>query len=150
MNRPYGMRSTAPGEVRAIALRLVQLATTMGVVMGLAIFAGAGTLTRIFTADAQVLTAAMAVTSIVAFFQPIDAAMLAQEGVLLGARQHAYISRSVIATSVVCFCALNALTATKRPYTLVSVWCCIKILTMGRAIFSGHRLYVSPQSPLLM
>ena len=103
----------------------------------------------VFTKEDKVIGITFTVIGVVALFQPLDALMLAQEGVLLGAREHAYISRSVIATSLTCFLALYLMTKTfALPYTLLHVWLCVKILTMGRILFSSFRLYLSQHSPI--
>ena len=119
--------------------------------MGLLIYFLGPRIVHVFTKDAEAVRIALTVLGVVCFFQPLDALMLAQEGVLLGAREHAYISRSVIATSLTCFCALYLVTRTLGlPYTLLHVWLCVKILTMGRILFSSARLYASRHSPILV
>ena len=119
--------------------------------MGLLIYFLGPRIVHVFTKDAEAVRIALTVLGVVCFFQPLDALMLAQEGVLLGAREHAYISRSVIATSLTCFCALYLVTRTLGlPYTLLHVWLCVKILTMGRILFSSAGLYASRHSPILV
>jgi len=136
-------------EAKRVAYRLVQLAVSLGVVMGLMVYFAGPKLVHIFTKEEQVIGVTTSVIGVVAFFQPMDALMLAQEGVLLGAREHTYISRSVIATSLTCFLALYTMTKTlSLSYTLLHVWLCVKILTIGRATFSSARLYVSKHSPI--
>ncbi|WZN66259.1 MatE efflux family protein [Chloropicon roscoffensis] len=138
-------------RARGIAIRLVQLAVGLGATMGLLIYFLGPRIVHVFTKDAEAVRIALTVLGVVCFFQPLDALMLAQEGVLLGAREHAYISRSVIATSLTCFCALYLVTRTLGlPYTLLHVWLCVKILTMGRILFSSARLYASRHSPILV
>jgi putative MATE family efflux protein len=136
-------------EARMVTYRLVQLALMLGVTMGTLVYFIGPKLVHIFTKEQQVIGAALSVISVVACFQPLDALMLAQEGVLLGAREHTYISRSVIATSLTCFLALYTMTRTLQvPYTLLQVWLCVKILTVGRITFSSLRLYASKHSPI--
>ena len=36
------------------------------------------------------------------------------------------------------------------PYTLLQVWLCVKILTVGRITFSSARLYLSKHSPIFV
>ena len=128
-----------------------QLAVGLGATMGLLIYFLGPRIVHVFTKDAEAVRIALTVLGVVCSFQPLDALMLAQEGVLLGAREHAYISRSVIATSLTCFCALYLVTRTLGlPYTLLHVWLCVKILTMGRILFSSARLYASRHSPILV
>jgi len=141
-----GQRERAKG----VTLRLVQLAVSFGIVMGCITFAFGPRLIHVFTKEREVVELALSVVGVVACFQPIDALMLAQEGALLGAREHVYISRSVITTSIICFLSLSTLTAFfGATYRLRSVWCCIKILSCGRALASTYRLYISKDSPIL-
>ena len=136
-------------EARLVAYRLVQLGLLLGITMGITIFFLGPKLVHIFTKESEVIRMALTVIGVVACFQPLDALMLAQEGVLLGARQHTYISRSVIATSLTCFLALYTMTKTlSMPYNLLHVWLCVKILTIGRVTFSSARLYLSKHSPI--
>ena len=138
-------------QARMIAYRLVQLAVSLGVIMGAVVYTLGPRIVHIFTKEDAVIGITFTVIGVVAMFQPLDALMLAQEGVLLGAREHAYISRSVIATSLTCFLALYTMTKTLAlPYNLLHVWLCVKILTVGRITFSSARLYLSKHSPIFV
>jgi len=136
-------------DARRVAYRLVGLAVSVGVLVGVLVMLMGPQLAHIFTKDKEVIYCTGTVIAVVSLFQPLDAINIAQEGILLGAREHVYISRSVIATSLCCFAVLYAITRSVPGYSLLHVWLCIKILTIGRIGFSSSRLYFSSKSPIL-
>lgn len=158
-------------RAQRILRRLIQLAF----VLGLAIAAGTTLLSRplagIFTRDATVATVAALCLPVLAVFQPIEAVMTVMDGALIGARDTAFVARTMVAGASLCLMALfltsrvsgfllpraietvHSLGFRPPPSTDVSwlglsgIWVTLKVMSLTRTTFAALRLR-SPRSPI--
>lgn len=128
-----------------VFIRVSQLALMASVVVMAGLLAGRASLPAVFTKDAAVVQLVIKVLPVIAVFMPLDALASVMDGVLLGSQQASWMSQTMVATSAVCACAL--LGAQAMGLGILSIWCVIKFLTLGRCIGNSWRL-LSKDSPL--
>ena len=136
-----GDRASASSVFR----RTLSLTLVAGVFVMGGLLAGRGTLPGIFSKDAAVVAAAATVMPLIAIFMPLDAAASVMDGVLLGSQEAAWMSRTMVVTSV--FCAVGLTLGQRWSFGLLATWGVIKFLTVGRLIGNAWRIW-SPDSPL--
>jgi len=121
----------------AAASRMVVLAVLAGVVLGAVFLATGSLLPRIFTSDARVLQRVAAIWVIFAAMQPLNGAVFALDGILIGAGDSSYIMWSMVASAAV-FAPVAILTLTLH-WGLVGVWLAILALICARLALMGSR-----------
>ena len=133
-------RTLGAGEAEdsfAAASRMVVLSVVAGAILG-AIFLGTGSLLpRIFTSDARVLARVAAVWPIFALMQPLNGAVFALDGILIGAGDSSYIMWSMVASAAVF--APIAIATLVLHWGLIGIWVAILALICARFVLMGRR-----------
>jgi putative MATE family efflux protein len=114
----------------AAASRMVLLAVAAGAVLGAAFLATGSLLPQIFTSDARVLQRVAAIWTIFAAMQPLNGAVFALDGILIGAGDSSYIMWSMVASAAVF--APIAILSLVLHWGLVGVWLAILALIGAR------------------
>jgi len=117
-------RAYAAGE------RMIWLSVAAGGVFALAMLALAGVLPRIFTSDAQVLDETALLWPLFALMQPLNGAVFALDGILIGAGDGPYLAGSMVVAFVVCAAAL--LVALAGDWGIRGVWAALVLLIVVR------------------
>jgi len=117
-------RAYAAGE------RMIWLSVAAGGVFALAMLALAGVLPRIFTSDAQVLDETALLWPLFALMQPLNGAVFALDGILIGAGDGPYLAGSMVVAFVVCAAAL--LVALSGDWGIRGVWAALVLLIVVR------------------
>ena len=94
-------------------------------------------LPRLFTGDELVLERAAAIWIIFALMQPLNGAVFALDGILIGASDGPYLAWSMVAAFVVC--AALSLAALAFDWGVVGVWAAIVALILVRLTLMLHR-----------
>jgi putative MATE family efflux protein len=133
-------RTLGAGEAEdsfAAASRMVVLSIVAGAILG-AIFLSTGSLLpRIFTGDARVLARVAAVWPIFALMQPLNGAVFALDGILIGAGDSSYIMWSMVGSAAVF--APIAIASLVFHWGLVGIWIAILALICARFVLMGRR-----------
>jgi Na+-driven multidrug efflux pump len=133
-------RTLGAGEAEdsfAAASRMVVLSIVAGAILG-AIFLSTGSLLpRIFTGDARVLARVAAVWPIFALMQPLNGAVFALDGVLIGAGDSSYIMWSMVGSAAVF--APIAVATLLLHWGLIGIWLAILALICARFVLMGRR-----------
>lgn len=119
------------------ASRMVVLAVVTGAVLGAIFLATGSLLPRIFTSDARVLARVAAVWPIFALMQPLNGAVFALDGILIGAGDSSYIMWSMVASAAVF--APIAIASLVLHWGLVGIWLAILALIGARLLLMGRR-----------
>jgi putative MATE family efflux protein len=85
---------------------------------------------RLFTGDELVLERAGAIWLLFALMQPLNGAVFALDGILIGAGDGPYLAWSMVVAFVVCACL--ALTALVLDWGIVGVWVALVVLILVR------------------
>ena len=129
-------------EARRIGVRIIVWASSIGVVMGVAIIAGADLIAEAFTSDAAVAAAVSASLIWVGFMQPINGATFALDGILVGANDLRFLAIAMtIATALfvpVAFWIADA------GLDLDWLWAAITAFMVCRIVALGAR-FLSPR-----
>ncbi|DBB12825.1 TPA: hypothetical protein ACH3X3_005589 [Trebouxia sp. C0006] len=133
-------------QARAVLLRILQIGSAVGVIVGLVAFAGKSAVSTIFTRDLLVSGEVQRVLPMVALFMPMDAIAAIVDGGLLGASDTAYVAKTMLVTSVLSFGAL--LLAQRLQGGLLGIWLSLKVITTGRVLGGALRLASRKTSPL--
>ena len=133
-------RTLGAGEAEdsfAAASRMVVLSVVAGAILG-AIFLGTGSLLpRIFTSDPRVLARVAAVWPIFALMQPLNGAVFALDGILIGAGDSSYIMWSMVGSAAVF--APIAIASLVLHWGLIGIWVAILALICARFVLMGRR-----------
>jgi len=126
--------------------RMIWLAVYAGVVFAGALLLLEPLLPRIFTGDAAVLERAGAIWLLFALMQPLNGAVFALDGILIGAGDGPFLAGSMVAAFLVS--ASVALTAYVLDWGIVGVWAALVVLICVRLAlmlwrFSGRRWLVT-------
>jgi putative MATE family efflux protein len=136
-------------QAASVFKRTLSLTVIAGMVIMIGLLFGANALPGIFTQDGTVIALVAGVMPLVAIFMPLDAMASVMDGVLLGAQEAGWMSKTMIATSVGCGIGLGmAQGGGGVGWGLLGVWACIKWLTVGRLFGNAWRIFASPKSPL--
>jgi putative MATE family efflux protein len=148
VGRSLGAGDAADAD--AAAVRMIALSVAAGAAMAVLLLAARSLVPRIFTGDAAVLGRIAAIWTIFALMQPLNGAVFALDGILIGASDSSYIMWSMLAAGVVfAGVALGSLAA---GFGLVGVWIgilvliCVRLVLMG-ARFRGRRWLVTGAVP---
>jgi len=117
-------RAYAAGE------RMIWLSVAAGGVFALVMLALAGVLPRIFTSDAAVLDETALLWPLFALMQPLNGAVFALDGILIGAGDGPYLAGSMVIAFLVCAAAL--LVALAGDWGIRGVWAALVLLIVVR------------------
>ena len=117
-------RAYAAGE------RMIWLSVAAGGAFAVAMLALAGVLPRIFTSDAAVLDETALLWPLFALMQPLNGAVFALDGILIGAGDGPYLAGSMVVAFLVCAVALLA--ALAGDWGIRGVWAALVLLIVVR------------------
>jgi putative MATE family efflux protein len=125
-------RADAPGA-RAASARILQWGVGLGLVLGLVVLATAPWLAGVFTGDRRVADLAATLLVFVAVVQPVNGAVFALDGVLIGAGDQRYLAWGMAGLAVV-FVAGAPFVA-----TAAWLWTLLTAFQVGRLAVVGAR-----------
>jgi putative MATE family efflux protein len=127
-----GRRLGAGDSERAYGagLRMIWLSVYAGVVFGAVMLALEGVLPYVFTSDETVVERAQAIWPLFALMQPLNGAVFALDGILIGAGDGRYLMWSMVASFAAS--ASVALAALAFDWGIVGVWSALFILICFR------------------
>jgi Na+-driven multidrug efflux pump len=114
----------------AASTRMVWIAVAAGGAFSLAMLALADVLPRAFTGDGTVLDQAAVLWPLFALMQPLNGAVFALDGILIGAGDGPFLAASMVAAFVVCAAILAA--ALALDWGIRGVWAALVVLILVR------------------
>ena len=117
---------------------MIWLAVAAGGAFALAMLALAGVLPRIFTGDGAVLDEAALLWPLFALMQPLNGAVFALDGILIGASDGPFIAISMIGAFLVCATVL--LVSLEEDWGIRGVWAAL--VALDRRAAGGDALAV--------
>ena len=130
-------------NARGVLRRVLFLGFAVSSAVGAAVWLLQGPVLAFFTSDAAVIREALLTLPMLCLMFPLDAAASAMDGGLLAAQQTGYLSGIQIAGAVGQYGVLVYLSSSGLV-TVLSIWACLKLLTIARA---GGGFYVNFLSP---
>ncbi len=129
--------ATRPDAAFAASVRMVGLSVAVGAGFAL-VFLGLGeVIPRIFTSDREVLAQCALLWPLFALMQPLNGAVFALDGILIGASDGAYLALSMVAALGV-FTAALAVVAW-ADWGVRGVWAALVVLILTRLVLMGAR-----------
>jgi Na+-driven multidrug efflux pump len=119
-----------PERAYAASSRMIWLSVVAGGAFALAMLALAGVLPRIFTSDASVLDEAALLWPLFALMQPLNGAVFALDGILIGASDGPFLAISMAFAFVACGTVLVASLA--ADWGIRGVWAALVVLILVR------------------
>jgi Na+-driven multidrug efflux pump len=116
---------------------MVTLSVALGAAFSVLLLALGDVLPRIFSQDAAVLEQCALLWPIFALMQPVNGAVFALDGILIGASDGPYIAGSMIAAFVACAVSLAVVVA--GDFGVRGVWAALAVLIVVRAATMGAR-----------
>ena len=134
------------GGAFAASARMIVLTVYLGVAFGAVMLLFEGYLPRIFTSDEAVIAEARELWPIFALMQPLNGAVFALDGILIGAGDVRYLMWSMLASMATAVCV--ALAALEWDWGIVGVWLALLTLIVVRLTtlavrFAGRRWLVT-------
>lgn len=114
----------------AASTRMVWIAVAAGGLFSLAMLALADVLPRAFTGDGTVLDQAAVLWPLFALMQPLNGAVFALDGILIGAGDGPFLAASMVAAFLVCAAILAA--ALALDWGIRGVWAALVVLILVR------------------
>ena len=121
----------------AASARMIWLAVYAGVLFGAVLLAAGGVLPRAFTGDELVLDRVSAIWLLFALMQPLNGAVFALDGILIGASDGPYLAWSMVASFAAS--AVVALAASLLDWGIVGVWSALVVLIAVRLVLMWRR-----------
>ena len=121
----------------AASVRMIGMSVLAGVVFGAVMLALVGVLPRVFTGDAETIERVQALWPVFALMQPLNGAVFALDGILIGAGDGRYLAWSMLvagAASIVVAAAALAF-----DWGVVGVWIALLVLIVVRLLLMGWR-----------
>jgi len=129
--------ATRPDAAFAASVRMIAVSIGLGAGFAL-VFLGLGDLIpRIFTSDPEVLTQCALLWPLFALMQPLNGAVFALDGILIGASDGAYLALSMVAAFVVFVAALAVVSW--LDWGVRGVWAALTVLIVTRLLLMGAR-----------
>ena len=126
-----------PERAYDASVRMITLALVTGAVFSVALLALSDVLPRVFTDDAEVLAQCALLWPIFALMQPLNGAVFALDGILIGASDGPYIAGSMVAAFIACGAAL--VVASAAGWGIRGVWAALAVLIIVRLATMGAR-----------
>ena len=120
-----------PERAYDASVRMITLSVATGVVFAVALVVLSGVLPRIFTGDAEVLAQCALLWPIFALMQPLNGAVFALDGILIGASDGPYIAGSMVVAFLARAAGLAIVVA--GEYGVHGVWASYHLLLRGSA-----------------
>jgi Na+-driven multidrug efflux pump len=116
---------------------MISLSAATGALFGLALLALGDVLPRVFSADPEVLAQCALLWPIFALMQPLNGAVFALDGILIGASDGPYIAGSMVLAFLACGVAL--VLASAAGWGIRGVWAALAVLIVVRLLTMGAR-----------
>jgi MATE family, multidrug efflux pump len=126
-----------PERAFAASVRMIGLAAAVGTVFAVALLALSGVLPRLFSGDEAVLAQCALLWPIFALMQPLNGAVFALDGILIGAGDGPYIAGSMVVAFAACTAVLAVTVA--ADWGIRGVWAAIGVLIVVRLATMGAR-----------
>ncbi len=126
-----------PERAFAASVRMIGLAVAVGTVFAVALLALSDVLPRLFTGDEAVLAQCALLWPIFALMQPLNGAVFALDGILIGAGDGPYIAGSMVVAFAACTVVLAVTVA--ADWGIRGVWAAIGVLIVVRLATMGAR-----------
>src|SRR5918995_1210297 len=117
--------------------RMIWLSVALGGAFTVTMLVLAGVLPRAFTGDASVLDEAALLWPIFALMQPLNGAVFALDGILIGASDGPFLALSMLGAFVACAAAL--LLALEADWGIRGVWAALLVLIVVRLALMATR-----------
>ena len=124
-------------DAYAASSRMIWLSVAAGAVFAGAMVAVADALPRAFTGDSSVLAEAALLWPLFALMQPLNGAVFALDGILIGAGDGPYLAASMAAAFLACAAVLGA--ALAWEWGIRGVWAGLVVLILVRLALMGAR-----------
>ncbi|HET8755788.1 MAG TPA: MATE family efflux transporter, partial [Solirubrobacteraceae bacterium] len=124
-------------RARAAAVRVILWSVVVGTAFGVALLALTDALPHAFTDDAAVVAQAHEIWWLFAALMPVNGAVFALDGILIGAGDTRFLMWGMLAAAAVYIPV--ALLALDRGWGIVGVWCGLAGLIVVRALTCGLR-----------
>jgi putative MATE family efflux protein len=118
------------GEAYGASERMIWLSVAVGALFAVLMLALAGVLPRVFTDDASVLDEAALLWPLFALMQPLNGAVFALDGILIGASDGPFLALSMVVAFVACAAVLAASLA--GEWGIRGVWSALVVLIVVR------------------
>ena len=130
----------------AASVRMIWLSVYGGLLFGAVMLVLGDVLPYVFTSDEEVVEQAQAIWPLFALMQPLNGAVFALDGILIGAGDGRYLMWSMVAAFAVC--AVGCLAALAFDWGVVGVWASLVLLICVRLglmlwRFQGRRWLVT-------
>jgi putative MATE family efflux protein len=129
--------ATRPAEAFAASVRMIWLAVATGAGFALVLLALGSVIPRAFTSDPAVLAQCALLWPIFALMQPLNGAVFALDGILIGASDGRYLALSMAMAFVACAGAL--IVASRAGSGVRGVWVALAVLIVTRLVLMGAR-----------
>ena len=134
----------------AASVRMIWLSVYAGILFGAVMLALEGVLPYVFTSDEAVIERTQAIWPLFALMQPLNGAVFALDGILIGAGDGRFLMWSMVAAFAAC--ALVSLAALAFDWGIVGVWSALFVLICVRLglmlwRFQGRRWLVTGWAP---
>jgi putative MATE family efflux protein len=117
--------------------RMIWLSVALGAVFAAIMLALAGILPRAFTGDASVLDEAALLWPLFALMQPLNGAVFALDGILIGASDGPFLAMSMVGAFVACAAVL--LLTLEADWGIRGVWAALVVLILVRLTLMATR-----------
>jgi putative MATE family efflux protein len=135
VGRALGRGDTAGAY--AASARMIAMSVYLGGAFALAMLLLGDVLPRLFTGDAAVLDRTAALWPLFALMQPLNGAVFALDGILIGAGDGRYLMWSMVASF--CASAVAAVAALHYEWGVAGVWAALLVLICVRLVTLGTR-----------
>jgi putative MATE family efflux protein len=117
-------------EAYGASERMIWLSVALGAAFALVMLALAGVIPRAFTDDASVLDQTALLWPLFALMQPLNGAVFALDGILIGASDGRFLAVSMFAAFAACAAVL--LITVEADWGIRGVWAALVVLVVGR------------------
>ena len=129
--------ATRPDAAFAAGVRMIGLSVAVGAGFAL-VFLGLGdVIPLVFTSDPEVLAQCALLWPLFALMQPLNGAVFALDGILIGASDGAYLALSMMVALVVFVAALAAVSW--AGWGVRGFWAALTVLIVTRLVLMGAR-----------
>ncbi len=124
-------------EAYGASVRMSRLSVALGAAFAVTVLALGGVLPRAFTGDASVLDQAALLWPLFALMQPLNGAVFALDGILIGASDGRFLAVSMAGAFVACAAVL--LVAFEAEWGIRGVWAALVVLILVRLVLMATR-----------
>ncbi len=126
-----------PDEAFAASARMIWLSVLTGALFSVGLLALGDEIPRVFTSDPQVLAQCALLWPVFALMQPLNGAVFALDGILIGASDGRYLALSMAAAFAACAAALAVVV--HEGWGVRGVWGALVVLIVMRLVLMGAR-----------